>query len=121
MKTCRPTYIHRYRYTYIYIYNYIDIHINNYIDIHIYIDSQFEACRICSAKSSSGRQEQLVNVRRIVASRVAFAALLEDGRVVSWGGLEGVGHQQVQDGMAMAVPAMVKRWILCMYILYNII
>jgi hypothetical protein len=47
-----------------------------------------------------------VNVRRIVASRVAFAALREDGLVVSWGGLEGVGHQQVQDGYTDGMSAM---------------
>ena len=47
-----------------------------------------------------------MNVRRIVASRVAFAALREDGLVVSWGGLEGVGHQLVQDGYTDGMSAM---------------
>ena len=42
-------------------------------------------------------QEQLVNVRQIVASRMAFAAIRSDGRVVTWGTLEGIGQQQVQD------------------------
>ena len=39
----------------------------------------------CSGGDSRDVQDRLQNVTKVVASHAAFAALLEDGSVVSWG------------------------------------
>ena len=40
---------------------------------------------VCFGCDSSAVLDQLNHVKRITASRAAFAALLEDGSVVTWG------------------------------------
>ena len=46
---------------------------------------------------SSGVRQQLVQVQQIQATGSAFAAILEDGSVVTWGDSDSGGSSQVQE------------------------
>ena len=59
---------------------------------------------------SSAVQEQLKNVQQVQSTQRAFAAILENGSVVSWGCAdEGGDRSAVQDLFDLAQPRLAKK------------